>query len=136
MDYPIITKFTLPAVAGISAYEIAAALGCINARTHLQTLEVPGETVYNNIEAVDADNNLDAGFMTPLIGSSVLVNLDVRTSMARTLRSLDLLTCWKDWSVALIQQKERIRSKSHSPMIGYATILTVETMVHSVLCFH
>jgi len=75
-DYPRITKFTLPAVAGISAYEIAAALGCINARTHLQMLEVPGGTVYNNIDAVDADNNLGDGFMTPLIGSSVLVNLD------------------------------------------------------------
>ena len=78
VNYPIITKFTLPELAGISAYEIAAVLGCINARTHLLTLEVPGEIVYNNIAAVDVYNNFDASFMTPLVGSSVLVNLDFK----------------------------------------------------------
>ena len=99
VNYPVITKFTLPAVAGISAYEIAAALGCINARTHLMTLEVPGETVYNNIEAVDAYNNLGAGFMTPLVGSSVLVNLDLEhlhgqnIEKSRLVDMLEILVC-------------------------------------------
>ena len=76
-----LTDFKLPPWPQVLADDIAAALGCINARTHLKTLSVPHLDRTLTVPHLEVKLNIDAHFLQPLVGSSVLETLDCEQVM-------------------------------------------------------
>ena len=71
-----LTEFKLPPWPQVLADDNAAALGCINARTHLKNLSVPHLDRTLTVLHLEVKLNIDAHFLQSLVGSSVSETLD------------------------------------------------------------
>ena len=85
-----LTEFELPPWPQVLEDDTAAALGCIKARKHLKTLSVPHLDRTLTVPHLEVKLNIDAHFLQPLVGSSVLETLDCRHLMTK---KKEFLTC-------------------------------------------